>query len=241
MKFDGPHAGVGAVQAFLDVAGRSLERFRYFNNRVVSERLKGHLFTVVVTDHAKPVAYGHLDADGERVWLGACVAEGRTGVGIGALVVQYLVALADCEGSELTLSVDADNNVAKCLYEKFGFVFWKQHSESVALMKRRCRVADTLGSLIDKLATTNQKMFVNQELLYEIRRMSFDEYKARYFADENGAKLLWETLKKACDLNVQRSALVSEVDTKIIEMIRAALAGKDLDDGAFLQRPHKTY
>lgn len=102
-------------------------------------------------------------------------------------------------------------------------------------------MADTLGTLIDKLTTVDLKMWNNQEILYEIRRMSFDEYKEKYFENEEGAKLLWETLKKATDLNVQRNQLINEVDEKIIEIIKAGLAGEELDNGKFLQRSHKTY
>ena len=102
-------------------------------------------------------------------------------------------------------------------------------------------MADTLGNVIDKLITVDMKMWDNQELLYEIRRMSFDEYKSKYFEGETGAVLLWETLKKACDLNVQRNQLINEVDEKIIEMIQTTLNGENLDNGKFLQRSHKTY
>jgi hypothetical protein len=102
-------------------------------------------------------------------------------------------------------------------------------------------MADTLGSVIDKLTTVDLKMWNNQELLYEIRRMSFEEYKKKYFEDENGAKNLWECLKKACDLNVQRNQLINEVDQKIIEIIEAKLSGENLDNGKFIQRSHKTY
>jgi hypothetical protein len=102
-------------------------------------------------------------------------------------------------------------------------------------------MADTLGGVIDKLTTVDLKMWNNQELLYEIRRMSFEEYKKKYFEDENGAKNLWECLKKACDLNVQRNQLINEVDQKIIEIIEAKLSGENLDNGKFLQRSHKTY
>jgi predicted nucleic acid-binding protein len=102
-------------------------------------------------------------------------------------------------------------------------------------------MSDTLGSLIDKLCTVDLKMWNNQELLYEIRRMTFDEYKEKYFKDEKGAELLWACLKKACDLNVQRNQCIDEVDTKVVEMIKAAMAGHDLDDGRNIQRKHKTY
>ena len=102
-------------------------------------------------------------------------------------------------------------------------------------------MADTLGNVIDKLVTVDMKMWDNQELLYEIRRMSFDEYKEKYFNDEEGAQKLWAILKKATDLNVQRNQLINEVDEKIIELLNAKLNGEDLDNGKFLQRSHKTY
>lgn len=102
-------------------------------------------------------------------------------------------------------------------------------------------MADTLGNVVDKLVTVDMKMWDNQELLYEIRRMSFDEYKEKYFNDEEGAQKLWAILKKATDLNVQRNQLINEVDEKIIEIINAKLNGEELDNGKFLQRSHKTY
>jgi hypothetical protein len=102
-------------------------------------------------------------------------------------------------------------------------------------------MADTLGGIIDKLFTIDTKMWVNQDLIYEIRRMSFDEYKTKYFTNEEGAQKLWDCLKKACDLNVQRNALIDEIDQKIIEMIEAKFSGEELDGGKFLQRKHKTY
>lgn len=102
-------------------------------------------------------------------------------------------------------------------------------------------MADTLGNLIDKLVTVDMKMWDNQELLYEIRRMSFEEYKNLYFKDESGAETLWVILKKACDLNVQRNQLINEVDQKIIEIVESKLNGENLDNGKFLQRSHKTY
>ena len=102
-------------------------------------------------------------------------------------------------------------------------------------------MADTLGSLIDKLITIDMKMWDNQDILYEIRRMSFDEFKEKYWKDEEGAEKLWEILKKACDLNVQRNQLIDEVDTKVVEIVEAANSGEELDNGKFIQRKHKNY
>ena len=102
-------------------------------------------------------------------------------------------------------------------------------------------MADTLGSIIDKLCTADLKMWNNQEILYKIRRMTFDEFKEEYWEKEQGASLLWECLKKCCDLNVQRNQLIDEIDEKIVEMFKTLQEGGDLDDGKFIQRKHKTY
>jgi len=102
-------------------------------------------------------------------------------------------------------------------------------------------MADTFGGLIDKLITVDMKMWNNQELLYDIRRMTFEEYKEKYFSNEEGAELLWKTLKKATDLNVQRNQLMDELDEKLINLIKSAVAGEDLDNGVNVQRKHKTY
>jgi len=100
---------------------------------------------------------------------------------------------------------------------------------------------DTLGSLVDKLCTVDLKMWNNQELLYEIRRMSFEQFKEKYWGSEQGAERLWETLKRACDLNVQRNALIDEIDQRVIDLVSQARAGDALDDGRNVQRKHKTY
>lgn len=100
-------------------------------------------------------------------------------------------------------------------------------------------MADTVGSLIDKLTTVDLKLWNSQEILYEIRRMSFEEYKKKYFESEDGAKIMWEILKKTTDLNYQRSQLVYEIDEKIINMLNAKFNGEDLMN--YIQNPYKTY
>jgi hypothetical protein len=102
-------------------------------------------------------------------------------------------------------------------------------------------MADTFGGLVDKLITADLKMWNNQEIFYEIRRMSFDQFKEKYFNDEEGSKKLWEILKKLADLNIQRNVLIDELDEKLVSLIKQALAGEDLDDGKNIQRKHKTY
>jgi hypothetical protein len=85
-------------------------------------------------------------------------------------------------------------------------------------------MADTLGGLIDKLITIDMKMWNNQEFLYEVRRLSFEEFKQKYTDEESKQADLFDSIKKCCDLNVQRNQ-----------------SGNDLDAGKFIQRKHKTY
>ena len=100
-------------------------------------------------------------------------------------------------------------------------------------------MADTIGSLIDKLTTVDLKLWNSQEILYEIRRMTFEEYKKKYFESENGAKEMWEMLKKTTDLNYQRTQLVHEIDKTIINAIITVTNGDDFSK--YIQDPHKTY
>lgn len=101
-------------------------------------------------------------------------------------------------------------------------------------------MSDTIGSLIDKLATVNQKMFMAQEELYVVRKMTFEEFKVAYGTEE-GMQKLYLAFKKSMDLNVQRQAMILEVDKKIAEIIVASVNGEDLNNGAFIQDQHKTY
>ena len=102
-------------------------------------------------------------------------------------------------------------------------------------------MADTIGSLIDKLFTADMKMWNNQEVLYEIRRMSLDEVRVQYLSADSGCVHLFECLKRCCDLNVQRNQLIDEIDQRVVSLIEEKVDGQDLDDGKNIQRKFKTY
>lgn len=99
---------------------------------------------------------------------------------------------------------------------------------------------DTLGSLIDKLATINNKMFVVQEELYVIRKMTFEEFKETYGNNDESLLKLFLVFKKSCDLNVQRQQTILEVDQKIVDMIESSKT-QNLEDTFYIQDQHKTY
>jgi hypothetical protein len=98
---------------------------------------------------------------------------------------------------------------------------------------------DTLGSVIDKLTTVDLKLWNNQEFLYEVRRMTFDEFKNTHTRNDEQIENLWNILKKTCDLNVQRNQLIDEIDEKIVQIIKDSKDGVDLES-KYIQRKHKT-
>jgi len=102
-------------------------------------------------------------------------------------------------------------------------------------------MADTFGGLVDKLITADLKMWNNQEVFYEIRRMTYDQFKEKYLSSEEGSKELWKILGKLADLNLQRNVLIDELDEKLVGLIQQAINGENLDDGKNIQRKHKTY
>jgi len=101
-------------------------------------------------------------------------------------------------------------------------------------------MADTFGGLIDKLITVDMKMWNNQEFLYEVRRIPFEEFKEKYTETEEKQKALFESIKKCCDLNYQRNQLIDEIDELLASLLVDTVDG-ELDYAKIIQRKHKTY
>jgi hypothetical protein len=80
----------------------------------------------------------------------------------------------------------------------------------------------TLGELINDLVVSGTKMWDAQELLYEIRRMTFDEYKAKFFSSEEGSEKLWQIFKNACDLNIERNNIMDQIDQTVIDLVKSS-------------------
>ena len=66
-----------------------------------------------------PIAWGHLDPEGGRTWLGVAVAHGYTKKGYGTIIVKTLCEYADKAGWELVLTCKKE---LTGWYNKFGFV-----------------------------------------------------------------------------------------------------------------------
>jgi len=92
---------------------------------------------------------------------------------------------------------------------------------------------DTFGNLVDKLMTVNLKMWHNQELLYEIRHMTPEKFEEKYGSDLRG---LHKIIDRCCSLNVQRSALMDEVDKFLADAIQGSKGRTEL-----VREQHKMY
>jgi RimJ/RimL family protein N-acetyltransferase/sugar phosphate isomerase/epimerase len=114
-------ANTSLLQNFIDRAGKSLETFRYFAKRPFSI-VANHACTWVIEEDGNVEAYGHLDKEGDTVWLGIAVTDHARGKGYGRKMMERLMESASALGlQKVRLSVDNQNEAAIRLYERFGF------------------------------------------------------------------------------------------------------------------------
>ena len=99
---------------------------------------------------------------------------------------------------------------------------------------------ETIGAILDRLITANNKMFMEQEKLYVIKRMPFEEFKNIYLNNEEKLKELHDFFILASTLNLQRNAAIDEIDTRLVQMITDCVAGKELNNGINIQLKCKT-
>jgi len=109
------------LRSFIDSLGVETETFRYFKSRELSV-INNHLLTILLLVDGEPVGYGHLDIDGDKVWLGIVVKNDFRGKGLGTKIMEELIKQAKALNvKELSLTVDTNNDSAIGLYERFGF------------------------------------------------------------------------------------------------------------------------
>jgi GNAT superfamily N-acetyltransferase len=107
---------------FIRNIGEASLTFRYFNTRNV-DIVYQHITTLLLIEDDIPVAYGHIEKEGEDVWLGICVTPSFAGKGYGKMMMDELITSArEKHISNISLTVDKINLPAISLYEKLGFV-----------------------------------------------------------------------------------------------------------------------
>lgn len=141
-------ANITDLKIFIDNAGRSLKTFRYFQSRPL-KIIENHIITVLLFSENIPVAYGHLEKEGENIWLGIAVSYAYKSNGYGNLILNYLINYAVIHNiKNIKLTVDKDNIVAIKLYEKNGFKFELDLNENSNLMSININKLDIYVSTI---------------------------------------------------------------------------------------------
>ncbi len=102
--------------------------FRYFDKRPL-DVIQNHKITIIGYDkNNQPVAYGHLDSEDDKIWLGVLVADDMHGKGMGNEILDFLLSFArENRINRISLSVDNHNSVAIDLYKKKGFIETKRN------------------------------------------------------------------------------------------------------------------
>jgi hypothetical protein len=82
-------------------------------------------------------------------------------------------------------------------------------------------VSETFGELVDKLITTDMKLWETQEQVYRFQKMTPEEYAAVPVAE---TKRAWDRLAQ---LNLDRNRLMTEIDTALNAAVRTGSARVD--------------
>lgn len=110
------------ITQLLNSSPVGIESFRYFNKRPL-DIIQSHKITVLGFVQNTPVAYGHLDIEDEKTWLGVLVADNFHGNGYGSQILDYLIEFGVQNAiNSICLSVDNNNRNAIELYKKKGFI-----------------------------------------------------------------------------------------------------------------------
>jgi len=120
---------------FIQSSGDSLKTFRYYEKRDF-KIISNHLLTILLFFNNMPIAYGHLEIEDNKTWLGIMVSESEKGKGYGKVVMSHLISF--CKQNKLSsifLTVDKNNLNAIYLYQKFDFKIISEFSASSLIMQ----------------------------------------------------------------------------------------------------------
>ncbi len=109
------------LSAFVNELRAGSTAFRYFQKRAI-DIVDRHLATLLLRSGSEIVAYGHLEPEAGRLWLGIAVADAHVGKGWGEIMMRELInGAAESAYETISLRVDKDNAAAVGLYGKMGF------------------------------------------------------------------------------------------------------------------------
>lgn len=116
------HFSFSCIKKIIDENPNARNTFRYFDSRD-ENCFEDHFYHFILND-PEPVGYGHLDFDGDKMWLGMCIFDSFVGKGYGKIVFKNLID--NKQNNVLHLSVDKENYKAINLYLNNGFKIYAQ-------------------------------------------------------------------------------------------------------------------
>ena len=124
---------------FLNSIPKGKKTFRYFENRSLNI-ISNHIYScmkIISSFEDIPVAYGHLELEKDKLWLGVSVADNYVGKGFGESMMLHLIKVARKLKitNNIYLSLDEENFKAKKLYEKLGFIYLKKIKKTIYMIK----------------------------------------------------------------------------------------------------------
>jgi GNAT superfamily N-acetyltransferase len=123
------------LKNFIQSSGDSIKTFRYYEKRDF-KIISNHILTALLFFNNKPIAYGHLEKEDDKIWLGIMVSESEKGKGFGKVIMSYLTSYCkENKFSNIFLTVDKNNSNAIYLYQKFDFKIISEFSESSFIMQ----------------------------------------------------------------------------------------------------------
>lgn len=123
------------LNILLDNAGKTLKTFRYYNTRSF-DVIKNHLLTIIFIEDNIPVAYGHLDEEKNKIWLGIMVVEKKLKQGFGKKIMDYLKSYIKKNNLDnIFLTVDPKNTDAIFFFKKNKFKIIGLSESGTILMK----------------------------------------------------------------------------------------------------------
>ena len=155
---------IGLLNDFL--TGDMPGSFRYFNKRNI-DCIENHIVTLIMTEpnveEPKVIGYGHLDKDGDNIWLGICILPEHQGNKYGDKVLDFLLSyIKENSLQNVRLSVDVDNYKAINLYMKKNFRITKFCDTHYIMEPRNTgntlSLPVSLGEALDKLTILEIKL-----------------------------------------------------------------------------------
>ena len=133
--------------------------FRYYTTRNI-EVIKNHKLTIIGLINDNPIAYGHIDHDGETNWVGLYVLDEFQGNGYGKKIFSYLLDYVQTNNiKNIQLSVDIDNYRAFNLYLKHNFQIADiKNKHYIMKYNPSIELPVSMGEALDKLTILEIKM-----------------------------------------------------------------------------------